>query len=188
TLTFISTIGGGRLLLNVRAAYYSTNDARMPGNPKYFDTEGMVGRYHRNYDDDDGDCAASISMGIWSNEGVLQNPPPSPEPVIMLKPILPGRRRFARPPSPSLASSSGGAEGVASSSRLSSSRSSSVPEGEREEHASPEQQPPPQPQRNEPPSTPDMPQPRASTSTTPGTTRRRGEDPDVELGEPIQDG
>ncbi|KAG8930581.1 hypothetical protein FRC01_002579 [Tulasnella sp. 417] len=195
THTFVSTIGGARLLLNVRAVYYdsmrgpSSTAVWVPGDPNFFDTQGTIGRPpdgKKAAGDDD--CAASISMGIWSNEDVQQNRPPSPEPVIMLKPVPPGRRRFVRPPpSPSLVGTSGGGEGVASSSRLSSSRASPGPEGEREEDASPAQQQQ-RPQRNEPLSTSDTPKPQASTSATPGSIRRRTEDPDVELGEPIQNG
>ncbi|KAG8927814.1 hypothetical protein FRC01_006896 [Tulasnella sp. 417] len=195
THTFISTIGGARLLLNVRAVYFdsmrgpSSTAVWVPGDPNFFDTQGTIGRPpHGKKAAGDDDCAASISMGIWSNQDVQQNRPPSPEPVIMLKPAPPGRRRVVRPPpSPSLVSMNGGGEGIASSSRLSSSRASPGPEGGRED-TSPVQQEEQQPQRTEPLSTPDTPKPRASTSTRLGSTRRRTEDPDVELGELIQNG
>lgn len=182
---FISTIGGARLLLNVRAVYFSSirhpssTAVGPPGDPNFFDTDGTVGRFWSpgagggGGKDDDGDCAASISMGIWSNEDVQQNRPPSPDPpVIMLKPVPPGRRRCFRPPSPSLVST-GGEEGMASSSGL----SSAGPEGKREVQQ--------QQQRNELLAS-DSPKPRASSSTTAGSIRRT-QDPDVELGE-IQTG
>ncbi|KAG8923199.1 hypothetical protein FRC00_006519, partial [Tulasnella sp. 408] len=166
-LTFVSTVAGGRLLLNIRALAASKRDARAtavarPGDPNFFDTEGTLGRFWSV--NDDGDCAASISMGIWSNEDVQQNRPPSPTPVIMLKAIPPVRRRGFKPPSPSLLSTSG-EEAMASSSGL----SSSGPEGERGRQ-----------QRNEL-STSELPERQASSSTT-GSVQRT-QDPDIELGE-----
>ncbi|KAG9047688.1 hypothetical protein FS837_001716 [Tulasnella sp. UAMH 9824] len=174
-LTFISTVGGGRLLLNIRALAASKRNpsstaVARPGDPNFFDTEGTLGRFWpvdggRRKNDDD--CAASISMGIWSNEDVQQNRPPSPTPVIMLKAVPPGRRRLPRLPSPTLVSTSG-EEGLASSSRLSSSGPKSEQEALQLE------------QRNEH-TTSESPKPRASSFTTTGSVGRT-QDPDVELG------
>ncbi|KAG8955756.1 hypothetical protein FRC00_005303 [Tulasnella sp. 408] len=175
-LTFISTVGGGRLHLNLRALAASKRNASAtavarPGDPNFFNTEGTLGGFWSmdagRRKNDDGDCAASISMGIWSNEDVQQNRPPSPEPVIMLKAVPPGRRRGFKPPSPSLVSTSG-EEAMASSSGL----SSSGPEGEREALR--------RQQRNEP-STSESPESQASSSTTAGSVQRT-QDPDIELG------
>ncbi|KAG8964896.1 hypothetical protein FRC05_003552 [Tulasnella sp. 425] len=120
SLSIISTVGGSRLLLNVRAVYFSSiRNPSHPGHSDWLDTEGTGGGGKR--DDDDGECAASISMGVWSNEDVQRNRPPSPDPpVIMLQPAPPGRKQFLRPlPRPALFGPASEQRGAASSSGLS---------------------------------------------------------------------
>ncbi|KAG9007692.1 hypothetical protein FRB90_009264 [Tulasnella sp. 427] len=101
-LNSASTIGGSRLLLNLRAAYFvkdpksGSDGFRFEKTTDFLDTEGTVGKFWspamsgRDNDDD----GVSISMGVWSNEDVQRDGPPTPpQPVIMLKPALLGRRR-----------------------------------------------------------------------------------------------
>ncbi|KAG9000457.1 hypothetical protein FRB90_011821 [Tulasnella sp. 427] len=106
-LNSASTIGGSRLLLNLRAAYFikdpksGSDGFRFGKTTEFLDTEGIVGKFWspamtgRDNDDD----GASTSMGVWSNEDVQRNgpptppPPPPPQPVVLLKPALLGRRR-----------------------------------------------------------------------------------------------
>ncbi|KAG8947726.1 hypothetical protein FRC04_010500 [Tulasnella sp. 424] len=171
----ISTIGGSRLLLNVRAAYFSSIRNRSStaaghrGNSDWLGTEGTVGRFWtseiggKGGDDDDGECAASISMGVWSNEDVQRNRTPSPDPpVIMLQPVPPGRRRWLR----RLGASE--AEGGTASSDGGLSMGPGVDDDER--------------LRGSAVSVSSFPEPQASRSTMIGAGMQRTKDPDVELG------
>ncbi|KAG8947724.1 hypothetical protein FRC04_010498 [Tulasnella sp. 424] len=179
SLSIISTVGGSRLLLNVRAVYFSSiRNPSHPGHSDWLDTEGTVGRFWSpgmggkcdNDDDGDRECAASISMGVWSNEDVQRNRPPSPEPpVIILQPVPPGRKRFFRPPPrPALFGPASEQGAAASSSGLSMG-----PEGDGDEVS----------QSRSVISVAHSTDPQASSSMI-GASTQQTEDPDVEEGTP----
>ncbi|KAG8988965.1 hypothetical protein FRB90_002467 [Tulasnella sp. 427] len=115
-----STIGGSRLLLNLRAAYFikdpksGSNGFRFGTTSGFLDTEGTVGKFWSSAmtGKDNDDEGVSISMGVWSNgDGQRNRPPTPPQPVIVLKPAPLGRRS-------GLVSSSGTSDEFGSASAL----------------------------------------------------------------------
>ncbi|KAG8999440.1 hypothetical protein FRB90_012074 [Tulasnella sp. 427] len=97
-----STIGGSRLLLNLRSAYFikdpksGSNGFGFGTTSGFLDTQGTVGKFWSSAmtGKDNDDEETSISMGVWSNGDVQRNRPSTPpQPAILLKPAPLGRRR-----------------------------------------------------------------------------------------------
>lgn len=103
-----STIGGARLLINLRAAYFlptrnpTSTLAGFPRDTGFIETRGTVGRFRPALEDEghDGeeDCAASIGIGVWANaESPVHHDRPGSPSLILLQPVpLEGRGRRAR--------------------------------------------------------------------------------------------